>query len=214
MVNDRKGLLIVFEGTDGTGKSTQLQLLKKYLSAGRLSVTTTCEPTHGPFGIKIRELYHNRHKCSPEEELELFMADRRQHVSELINPALQRGEIILCDRYFLSTAAYQGAAGFDPETILKRNDFAPEPDLALLFHTPLAVGSKRIVSGRGDTLNDFEQLDFLKKVAIIFSTINRPYIRRIDGTGAIKTVQDRVLKHVLPLISHFHNQKRVMPNEI
>jgi len=208
-VQNKRGLLIVFEGTDGTGKSTQHQLLGEYLQKHHYPVTSTREPTDGSFGAKIRELYTNRTMSSPEEELKLFLDDRKQHVEELIAPALRKGTIVLCDRYFLSTAAYQGAAGFDPETILRRNSFAPDPDLALLFQAPLQTGSERIVHGRGETLNDFEQLDTLKKVAEIFSSLNRPYIQTIDATGSIKTVHKLVLQHVLPLLETFPPSQRI-----
>ena len=121
----RKGLLIVFEGTDGTGKSTQVQLLSQYLQDQGYPVVVTREPTEGQYGRKIRSLYMHRNTCSREEELELFLADRREHVQQLLAPALTQGKIILCDRYFLSTAAYQGARGFDPENILRMNRVCP-----------------------------------------------------------------------------------------
>jgi len=198
--HEKQGCLIVFEGTDGTGKSTQLELLAQYLRERGHLVITTREPTDGEYGQRIRQLYVNRNQCSREEELALFLDDRRQHVNELLNPSLGQGKIVLCDRYFLSTAAYQGAVGFDPETILERNAFAPEPDLALLFQVPPEVGTDRIVKGRGDTLNDFEQQDTLKKVAAIFDSINRPYIRKINATDSIETVHLQVIKHVIPLL--------------
>lgn len=196
----KKGVLIVFEGTDGTGKSTQLQLLSRYLRDKGYPVITTREPTEGQYGLKIRELYVNRSKYSQEEELELFLADRREHVHELLTPALEQGKIILCDRYFLSTAAYQGARGFDPENILQLNHFAPNPDLALLFQVPLDTGLKRITSGRGDVPNDFEQRESLDHVAAIFASIKRPYIQTIDSTGSIEEVHRMVIEHVSPLL--------------
>lgn len=199
----KKGLLIVFEGTDGTGKSTQLQLLNRHLEREGYPVIATREPTNGSYGKKIRELYTNRGGCSREEELELFLADRREHVAQLITPALLAGKIILCDRYFLSTAAYQGAIGFDPESILAQNSFAPLPDIALLFQVTLATGLSRITAGRGDSLNDFEQQENLQKVAAIFAAIDRPYIRRIDAEGSIGEVHLRVLKEVAPLLNGF-----------
>lgn len=203
MMSDKEkhGLLIVFEGTDGTGKSTQLQLLYDTLKEKNYPVLATREPTEGRYGQKIRQLYIDRKKYSHEEELELFLADRREHVDELLNPALNQGKIVLCDRYFLSTAAYQGAIGFDPETVLARNSFAPEPDLALLFQIPVDKGITRIISGRGDTLNDFEQAESLQKVAEIFAAIDRPYIRRIDAEGSIESIHQTVMSHVAALFS-------------
>jgi dTMP kinase len=195
-----RGRLIVFEGTDGTGKSTQLKLLGQDLAALGFSVIITKEPTEGPIGQKIRELYRNRHKYSREQELELFLADRREHVTHILRPGLAAGKIILCDRYFFSTAAYQGARGFNPDMILKQNTFAPEPDLVLLFEAPLDISLERITSGRGETPNNFEQPDFLKKVAAIFSAISRPYIHKIDASGSIETVRRLVLPPVMALL--------------
>ncbi len=197
----KPGRLIVFEGTDGCGKSTQVHLLKDSLSALGLSVIATREPTDGTYGRRIRALYNDRSACSADEELELFLADRREHVSQLLEPALAEGRIVLCDRYFLSTAAYQGARGHDPEDILRRNHFAPDPDLALLFQLPLDLSLQRITSGRGQRPNDFEQLEELKKVAAIFAGIDRPYIRKISASGSIDTVHHRVLAEVGPLLN-------------
>lgn len=199
---ERHGLLIVFEGTDGTGKSTQLQLLYEALKNANQPVIATREPTDGRYGKKIRQLYIDRKKYSHEEELELFLADRREHVDELLNPALNQGKIVLCDRYFLSTAAYQGAIGFDPETVLARNSFAPEPDLALLFQVPVDTGITRITSGRGDIPNDFEQAENLQKVADIFGAIDRPYIRKINAEGSIEAIHQTVMNHVAELFSN------------
>lgn len=196
-----KGLLIVFEGTDGTGKSTQQQLLHSALRKKNLPVIATREPTDGQYGQLIRKLYRNRTETSREEELELFLADRREHVNELILPALDSGQIILCDRYFLSTAAYQGVLGFDPEEVLERNSFAPDPDLALLFQLPAQQGIERIVSGRKEKPNDFEQLANLQETARIFAGIRRPYIKLIDADGSIEDVHRQVLNHVSSLLS-------------
>lgn len=214
-----KGLLIVFEGIDGTGKSTQMSLLARYLREKGLAVIETREPTNGQFGQQIRALYTNRKGVSPEQELELFLADRREHVHNVLIPALQEGKIILCDRYFLSTAAYQGvvdrpsvgapgasgtepamAAGFSPAEIIARNSFAPAPDLALLFCAPPRLGIERITKGRGDTLNDFEQVATLQKVAAIFDSLDLPYIKRINASGSIASIHQSVLQAITPFL--------------
>lgn len=195
------GRLIVFEGTDGTGKSTQIGLLADELSRRGHRVVATREPTQGPFGQQIRKLYLNRGSCTREEELELFIADRRMHVEELLQPALQSGKIVLCDRYFLSTAAYQGANGMDVASILARHGFAPEPDLAILFEAPVTLGIERITGGRGDQLNDFEKVDNLIRVSEIFAALDLPYIRRIDATQPIEAVRETILSLVLPLLA-------------
>jgi dTMP kinase len=197
-----QGVLIVFEGTDGTGKSTQLQLLYDILHKKGYPVIATREPTDGKYGQKIRQLYKNRERYSDEEELGLFLADRKEHVETLLVPALNQGKIILCDRYFLSTAAYQGAIGFDPETVLARNTFAPEPDLALLFQVPIDIGLSRITNGRGEMPNDFEQVENLQKVAAIFAAIDRQYIRKIDASESIESVHRLVMEHISALFSN------------
>jgi len=194
------GKLIVFEGTDGTGKTTQRDLLGRYLQDKGYPVVITKEPTNGPYGMQIRDLYMHRNRYSSEEELELFLADRRQHVTDLLLPSLIEGKIILCDRYYFSTAAYQGALGFNPDTLLALNDFAPEPSLVLLFQAQLDIGLRRITDGRGDILNNFEQREFLEKVAAIFATIKRPYIRNIDASGTIDDVHRLVVGNVLELL--------------
>ncbi len=197
----KRGVLIVFEGTDGTGKSTQLSLLEKYLQNNHYPVVTTREPTEGKYGQQIRKLYMQRDSRTPREELELFLADRKEHVDNLITPSLTSGKIVLCDRYFLSTIAYQGAIGFDIDELISLNTFAPDPDIALLFHAPLDTGKKRITEGRGESLNDFEQTENLQKVATIFDSLALPYIERISAQGSIEDIHAKVLSHVLPIIS-------------
>jgi dTMP kinase len=202
MNTSRSGKLIVFEGIDGTGKTTQLSLLAKALSDRGFSVISTREPTDGKYGRKIRALYNNRENVSRDEELELFIADRREHVQEVLEPALRDGMIVLCDRYVLSTVAYQGAAGFSPEVIFTRNGFAPTPDLALLFQAAPDVGIARITGKRGESLNDFEQAETLARVAEIFSSLDQPYIRRIDATRSIAAIFESVINAVEHIIQH------------
>ena len=191
-----KGMLIVFEGIDGTGKSTQLDLLADALEGQGYPVITTREPTNGTYGLKIRSLYDKRDHVTKEEELELFLQDRREHVQKMLAPCLADRKIILCDRYYLSTIAYQGAVGFDTTEIERKNNFAPEPDLALLFHMSSKDSIERITEKRGDTLNDFEQEETLRKVAMIFDGLSFPYIRRIDAARSIESVHHSVISIV------------------
>lgn len=190
------GRLIVFEGIDGTGKSTQIPLLCHHLEKLGYPVITTREPTDGPFGRRIRELFLNREKVSREQELQLFLDDRREHVHNLLLPALRAGKIVLCDRYYLSTVAYQGANGFNPKEILRLNDFAPVPDLALIFEVSLATSLRRITEGRGEQLNDFEQAETLARVGAIFADLDLPYIRRINGESSIVEIHHDVVSAV------------------
>ncbi|XCN73283.1 MAG: dTMP kinase [Candidatus Electrothrix aestuarii] len=190
------GMLVAFEGIDGTGKSTQLQGLATFLKEQGFPLITTYEPTDSRYGRKIRELYKDRSSCTLEEELRLFIEDRRLHVDELIKPGLAAGNIILTDRYYYSTAAYQGAAGMDPSDIFARNSFAPMPNLVLLLTMDPEISIARIQEGRGEELNDFEQLDQLRKVADHFASFTDPCIVRIDAAQAPDQVQEDIRKTV------------------
>lgn len=194
-----KGLLIAFEGIDGTGKSTQLQLLAAFVRSLGCPVVTTREPTDSSYGQRIRELYVDRSSCTLEEELDLFIQDRRLHVQDLIAPQLAAGTIVLTDRYYFSTAAYQGAAGLDMTDIFRKNSFAPLPDLVILLTMDPEVSIARIQEGRGETLNDFEQLDQLRNVAARFASFTEACIRRVDASQSIDQVQTAIRQAVSSL---------------
>ena len=197
-----KGLLIAFEGIDGTGKSTQIRLLADYLRAKGFEVIETREPTDGPYGRKIRHLYVNRQSSTPEQELELFVQDRRQHVDKVIAPALAEGKIVLTDRYYFSTAAYQGAAGMDPKAIFAANAFAPKPDLVVLLVMDPEESVHRIEQLRGEQLNDFEQVEQLRKVADLFASFSDDCILRVNAAMPIEQVQREIQRGVQPLIDN------------
>ncbi len=188
----KKGLLIVFEGVDGTGKTTQLKLLAQDLREKGLEVVETREPTDGTYGKQIRALYTDRSSVTLDEELELFINDRKEHVKECILPALERGAVVLTDRYFYSTAAYQGAAGADSEAILAANKFAPSPDAVLLLTMEIQESLRRIEEQRKDELNDFEQAEQLQKVASIFNSFTDPCIKRIAADQSMEEVQQQI----------------------
>ncbi len=193
MVEDRTGCFIVFEGIDGCGKSTQLKHLADALRNQGHEVVETREPTEGFYGQKIRALYRDRSAATPEQELELFIEDRREHIQQVIQPSLDNGRIVLCDRYYFSTAAYQGAAGCDPEEIIALHHFAPVPDLVIVIDIEPRESIRRITEQRGDQPNDFEQLESLEKVDSIFSQMELPYMERIDGSAPEYEVHHRVL---------------------
>ncbi|MDF1578131.1 MAG: dTMP kinase [Desulfurivibrionaceae bacterium] len=192
-----RGILIAFEGIDGTGKSTQIALLADYLAAKGYRVAATREPTDGPYGRKIRSLFTKRCHLTAEEELALFMADRREHVRELILPALAEGKVVLTDRYYLSTAAYQGALGHDPARIIVENEkFAPLPDLVILLELTPAESVHRIKNLRGESLNDFEREDGLAAVAAIFAGFAMDNIARIDAAASPVEVHRKIVAKV------------------
>ena len=195
------GMFIVFEGIDGTGKSTQLHLLAESLHRLGYAVVSTREPTDGPYGRKIRELFVDRGTVSHGEELELFIADRQQHVQEVIVPALADGCIVLCDRYYLSTIAYQGANGLDPDFIMSRNKDFPAPDLAIILEMDPAQGIHRIRNQRNEHPNSFEDESNLRKVAAIFAAMQHGYIQRISGSDTIDNVHGKVLEAVKKVLA-------------
>src|SRR5512137_250225 len=123
------GLLIVLEGIDGSGKTTQAQaLLRRLRRRGRRAVFFR-EPTRGRWGREIKRLAARADSLTPEEELKLFVEDRRENVEKNLRPALAAGKVIVLDRYYFSTIAYQGAKGIDTRRIRRMNEaFAIPPD--------------------------------------------------------------------------------------
>jgi len=193
----RPGRLIAVEGIDGTGKSTQIALLADVLRQDGLEVVVTREPTDGVYGQQIRRLFQARDSVSRQDELDLFLADRRDHVARLIAPALEQGKVVVTDRYYFSTAAYQGGVGFDPETIIRQNElFAPVPDLVILIELSPAHAVMRIQRYRQDSLNHFEQEESLRQVAQVFKSLDRNYIKRVDGSQEIDVIHSQIVAHV------------------
>lgn len=187
-------MLIVFEGIDGVGKTTQVALLADRLRAAGKAVVTTKEPTSGPHGTRLRESAMTG-RLTAEDELALFEADRREHVAELLAPSLARGAVVLVDRYYFSTAAYQGARGFDPDEILTRNEtFAPPPDLLVLLDLPVAAALARIRErGDGDG-NLFEKESVLARCAAIFARLERPYLLRLNAGESREQLHARIVE--------------------
>jgi dTMP kinase len=180
---NRNGWLFIFEGIDGAGKSIQLEAAAEWLEAKNLPVRRLHEPTAGPVGTQIRELAGSgRDSVTPEEEYRLFVEDRRWNVDNHILPSLASGEIILMDRYYISTIAYQGALGLDPVRIRRENEaFAPVPDRVFLLDLPPAHAHQRIRESRGDEPNLFERTEYLTKVARNFRRLRMPSLLRIDA---------------------------------
>ena len=187
---------IVIEGIDGTGKSTQVRLLAEWFAAQGREVLASREPTDGPWGKKLRDSAASG-RLSPAEELEYFLNDRRQHVDEVIAPALAAGKVVILDRYYFSTMAYQGARGFDPAEIRRRNEaFAPLPDLLLILDLEVSAAHERIGS-RGDTANEFEQRENLERCRQIFLALQgEPFVRIIPCNTSITEVAAR-LQHAV-----------------
>lgn len=163
----RKGKLVVFEGIDGVGKTTIFRRLKEDQAFS--DCLFSFEPTLGPYGQRIRTLLINK-KASTSELIELFIKDREEHVEKVILPALKKGKILILDRYYLSTLAYQGEEENLLELLKKNETFSPFPDLVLYFELSPEIALKRIVQ-RGDKESLFEREDYLKKIVQNYSKI-------------------------------------------
>jgi dTMP kinase len=192
----QSGLFIVIEGIDGTGKSTQAKRLGDWLASQGREVVLSREPTAGPWGQKVRESAATG-RLSPEDELQYFLNDRRQHVEELIAPSLAAGKVVILDRYYFSTMAYQGARGFDPAEIRRKNEeFAPVPDLLLIMDLDVDSALERI-GARGDTANEFEKRENLECCREIFLSLKgESFVRVIDTRGTLDEVAARVREAV------------------
>ena len=191
-----QGIFIVIEGIDGTGKSTQSKRLAEWFRSRGREVVLSREPTDGPWGKKLRESATTG-RLSAEEELECFLNDRREHVEMSIKPALAEGKVVILDRYYFSTMAYQGARGFDPAEIRRRNEaFAPQPDLLLILDLSVESAHGRI-GARGDTANEFEQRDTLSRCREIFLSLrDEPFACVIDAEPSLNEVTADILSVV------------------
>ena len=208
-----KGLFITFEGTEGCGKSTQIKLLAEHLKAIGHRVRTLREPGGTPIGEEIRHtLKHseNNHAMTAEAELLLMNASRAQIVREVIRPALAAGEMILCDRFYDSTTAYQGfGRELDLEKVKSIIEFAvgeTKPDLTLFLHVPAEVSAERLRS-RQATLpfvrDRIEEADrkFFERVAHGYGVIaaSEPQrIKLINGAQPLDVVSKMIWEIVQP----------------
>ncbi len=188
-------MLINLEGIDGCGKSTQSQFLIKEFEKNDEKTILLKEPTNGKYGEKLWEMLRGKREATTEEILELFILDRKEHVNEKIKPALEQGKIILMDRYYYSTMAYQAAAGIDVSRIRKDNEFAPKPDIVLIFDLPADLAMKRV---RGHSVADiFEKEEHLEKVRKAYLNLeDDPLVRIIDATRTPKEIFDEVWRLV------------------
>jgi len=194
------GVLVNLEGIDGCGKSTQSKLLLEKLEGKGEKVIILKEPTKRPHGQKLWDVLHGKRKASNEEILELFVLDRKQHVEEKIQPALDDGTVVLMDRYYYSSMAYQVAGGIDVEEIREKHVFAPRPDVVLIFDLPVSVALER-VKGHSDA-DEFEKEEHLEKVREAYLDLeNDPLVRIVDATGT----PEEIFGNVWKLVSEVRN---------
>ncbi|RYD37578.1 MAG: dTMP kinase [Verrucomicrobiaceae bacterium] len=188
----KRGFTIAFEGIDGSGKTTHSKALASILRDRCHEVLVEHEPTQGPWGTKLRES-GSTGRLSPEDELEYFLKDRRQHVDEVILPALAEGKIVILDRYYFSNMAYQGVRGLDINEIRRANEaFAPKPDLLFILDLDVDTALSRI-GARGDVANEFEKKDSLERCREIFlSLAGEDFVRIIPTNSSKETVASMI----------------------
>src|SRR5437588_1032535 len=210
------GLLITFEGTEGSGKSTQISLLAEHLRSLPCRVRTLREPGGTPIGEEIRHtLKHSaaNHAMTAEAELLLMNASRAQLVGEVIRPALAGGEIVLCDRFYDSTTAYQGyGRQLDLKLVKAIIDVAvgeTRPDLSLLLTVPHQVSAQRLLARQStlpfmrDRIEEADR-DFFERVAKGYQTIaaaEPQRVRQIDATGTVEQLRAAIWNLVKPLVT-------------
>lgn len=188
-----RGLFITFEGCDGCGKTTQLNLLADYLSRKNIDFIVTREPGAKGLGEKLRAILLNYDgEVSPTAEAFLFLADRAQHIDMIVKPALDEGKIVLCDRHTDSTIAYQGyGRGEDIESIKAFNDVATgglKPDLTLLFDVDSETSMKRV--GKDKDRMESAGIEFQKRVRAGYLEIAKEEPERVKVLDSRKSIEE------------------------
>jgi dTMP kinase len=189
-----KGLFITIEGPDGSGKSTQIQYMKEYFEAHHIPCLFTREPGGTPIGEKLRNIIldkGNAEMCDMAEAL-LYAASRAQHVEELIKPALDKGKVVVCDRFIDSSIAYQGYGRELGDAVRIINEFAVcgcMPDLTFLMELDPSVGKSRISADVQDRL-ELEKIEFHNRVFEGYQEIAKVYADRFACINAARSKEE------------------------
>ena len=188
------GKFIIFEGLDGSGKSTHAKLLSEWLESKGLKVLHTKEPSQGKIGKLLRDYLKDKDSGGRVDAL-LFTADRAEHLEREIIPAIERGDIVICERYKYSTIAYQAAQGEDMDWLIGLNEFAMEPDLSLFLDLESDLALRR-----SDESEKFEALDFL-------TTTRENYMKFSDRFKIVdaKKNKDDVQEELRRIVGEFLN---------
>jgi dTMP kinase len=189
-----RSILIAVEGIDGAGKTTQVGMLRDGLVGAGESPITSKEPTNGHWGKIIKESASTG-RMSPDDELDAFIQDRTEHVSQVVGPALESGRIVILDRYYYSSIAYQGSRGADPNEVhaIMESRF-PVPDAVFVLDIDPELSAHRIAHSRGEEPNHFEDRKNLAKARAVFNRLSAPYIFHIDGSVSRQAVQAAILE--------------------
>ena len=197
-----RGLFITIEGPDGSGKSTQIEYIREYLNAHGFESIFTREPGGTPVSEKIRAIIldKNNSEIAPMTEALLYAASRAQHVAQLIGPALERGKIVVCDRFLDSSIVYQAYARGLGKCVNAINQYAIgeyTPDITFLLRLSAEEGMSRL-SGHKDRLES-EDISFHRKVAEGYDALQRTFPERIvaiDATKSKEEVRDEIYAHL------------------
>ena len=208
MATPRRGLFITLEGGEGSGKSTQAQALKALLEDAGRKVTVTREPAGCPLGQRVRELLNSPSlELDAPSELLLFATARAQHVAEVIRPALERNDVVICDRFGDSSVAYQGyGRGLSPDDVREANRMATQglvPDLTVLLDVPVETGLAR---KRGEDAPDRigqEGAEFHERVRQGYLAMAGEEPERflvVDGTLPPEEITQAIWRRLEPLL--------------
>jgi dTMP kinase len=199
-----KPLFIVFEGIDGSGKTTQSEMLHRYFHDIGIESRWMMEPTEGKWGKKIREILRGEKMPPAEEMLRLFILDREDDVSNNIVPCMNGNISVVLDRYYYSNAAYQGAMGLSPDHIIHENrkmNF-PDPDRVYLIDVTPECALERLAARNSEEERElFEKSAFLKKVWEIYHHLAGDNFFIVDGMGSRDDIFDTVKRDCMDLIS-------------
>lgn len=200
-----KGLFITFEGADGCGKTTQLNLLKDYLTSKGFDVVITREPGGKGLGEKVREILLNYGGVVSDRcESFLFLADRAQNIDIIVNPAVEQGKIVLCDRHTDSTVAYQGyGRGLDITEINMLNNLAThnrKPDLTLVFDVDIDTSMQRV--GQNKDRMESAGKEFFNRVRNGYLELAKQEPQRIKVIDSTKTIEE-VFEDVKKIIDSY-----------
>lgn len=192
----KRGLLISLEGIDGSGKTTQANLVENALSELGYKVKYTQEPSKGKIGLLLRE-YLSDPNSSPFVDALLFAADRIEHYENEIKPNLERGISVITDRYLASSIVYQGSQGVPFSWVEFVNNRVPVPDIHLYIDIDIQTALKRISKASRDVIEKFEQEETLLNIYNGYKQlINRKWFTLIDGNGTIEEVTKRLVQKI------------------
>lgn len=190
-------ILVALEGIDGSGKSTQAQLLRNALETRGIDAVVYREPGDSEFGDKLRQQFRDGRTVSPREEAGLFIEDRKIDVRDNILPSLAAGKVVVMDRYYFSTMAYQGALGLDVHELRQTNEaFAPRPHLTLILDVPAATSAERIQASR-EAPDSYEGTEYLAQVRELFLSFVNGDVVAVDAAVSTEELATEVLGKVL-----------------